>query len=222
MLQEQLLPQLKDIPTVTNDELYKQVEYQAFATGRAVGKLRIIPAGTPFDSLEFHADEIVILQETYPDITPVAGIITATFSTPLAHVNMRARAWRIPNAGYRHAATRFAALDGKQVLLEVDEASLNLRLATAEELTAWKQQRRSRERIAVPIPNFTVSDLRPLDGMHRAEVTSYGAKAANLGEIVSAHLPGVYVPAGFGDSFFCLSGTLCAQWRRGRATDAAR
>ena len=198
-VQEALLGQLKDLPTVTNDELYKQVDYQAFATGRAVGRLHIVAPGTAVDALNFDPGEIVILQESYPDITPVAGIVTATFSTPLSHVNLRARAWRIPNAGYHDAGKRFAALDGKQVLLEVQDAAMTLRPATAAEVSAWRRKKAAK--VTLPEPDYGVSELRALDGMRRGEVIRYGAKAANLGEIVSAHLPGVSVPAGFGVPF---------------------
>lgn len=199
LLQEPLLGELKDLPTVTNDELYKQVDYQAFATGRAVGRLHIVPPGTAVDALDFAPEEIVILQESYPDITPVAGIVTATFSTPLSHVNLRARAWRIPNAGYHDAGKRFAALDGQQVLLEVREAEMILRQATAAEVAAWRRKKAAT--VVLPTPDYAVTELRPLLGMHRGDVTRYGAKAANLGEIVSAQLPGVSVPAGFGVPF---------------------
>ncbi|HRI48695.1 MAG TPA: PEP/pyruvate-binding domain-containing protein [Pseudomonadota bacterium] len=199
LLQEPLLGELKELPTVTNDELYKQVDYQAFATGRAVGRLHIVPPSTAVDALNFAPEEIVILQESYPDITPVAGIVTATFSTPLSHVNLRARAWRIPNAGYHDAGKRFAALDGQQVLLEVRDAEMVLRKATAAEVAAWRRKKAAT--VVLPTPDYAVTELRPLLGMHRGDVTRYGAKAANLGEIVSAHLPGVSVPAGFGVPF---------------------
>src|SRR6185436_4274475 len=69
---------------VTNDEIYKAADFQAFNAGRAVGKLRVVPVGTPFESLVFDRHEIVLLQESYPDITPVAGIIATSFSTPLS------------------------------------------------------------------------------------------------------------------------------------------
>lgn len=199
LIQEKLLPQLKDIPTVTNDQMYRQADYQALSTGRAVGKLRIVPQTVTPEDLTLQADEIVILQESYPDITPVAGIVTATFSTPLSHVNLRARAWRIPNAGYHDAGQRFAALAGKQVLLEVREASFTLRLATPQEILGWR--RKQTLTVQVPRPDFSVKELRPLDGMKRKDTPIYGAKAANLGEIVSAHLPGVDVPPGFAVPF---------------------
>lgn len=199
--QERLLPQLRSIPTVTNDQLYKQVEYQAMVPGRAIGRLRIVPANEPPDALQFQPDEIVILQESYPDITKVAGIVTATLCTPLSHVNLRARAWRIPNATYRDAGKRYAALAGKQVLLEVREATFTLREATPEEIASYRPADKEPPAVELPKPNFRATELRLLDGIHRRDVTIYGAKAANLGEIVSAHLSGVEVPAGFGVPF---------------------
>src|SRR2546430_975182 len=84
---------ISDLKTVTNDEIYKAAEFQAFTKGRAVGKLHVVPIGTPYESLTFDRHEIALLQESYPDITPVAGIIATQFSTPLSHVNLRAGAW---------------------------------------------------------------------------------------------------------------------------------
>ena len=199
VMQEQLLSALTDIPTVTNDDLYKQVDYQAFAPGRAVGKLHIVPATTPVDALDFSPDEIVILQGSPIPTSHRWLALSPRHFRRRFHVNMRARAWRIPNAGCRDAGKRYAALNGKTVLYEVQEAAMTLRPATAAEIAAWQRKRSAA--VVLPAPNYAVSDLRPLDGMRRPDVTIYGAKAANLGEIVSAHLPGVHVPPGFGVPF---------------------
>src|SRR3712207_6903567 len=45
---------------------------------------------TPYESLVFGRHEIVLLQESYPDITPVAGIIADRKSTRLnsSHANI--------------------------------------------------------------------------------------------------------------------------------------
>jgi hypothetical protein len=65
-MQEALLAELKDIPTVTSDALYKEADYRPFNLGKALGRLRIVPPGTPYESLLFEPDDIVILQESYP------------------------------------------------------------------------------------------------------------------------------------------------------------
>src|SRR6185436_5790978 len=128
---------------VTNDEIYKAADFQAFNAGRAVGKLRVVPVGTPFESLVFDRHEIVLLQESYPDITPVAGIIATSFSTPLSHVNLRAGAWGIPNAGDKKARTKYEKLDGKVVYYEVRDDGATLREATKEEIKAYEEAKAS-------------------------------------------------------------------------------
>ena len=66
----------------------------------------------------------MLLQESYPDITPVAGILATQFSTPLSHVNLRASAWGIPNAGDKKAREKFGKLDGKVVYYEVTDTAI--------------------------------------------------------------------------------------------------
>src|SRR5262249_17641968 len=105
--QEKKLRELADIPTITNDKIYKLSNYQAFNDGESVGRLRIVPAGTAPEKLLFDRDDIVVLQESYPDIVPVAGILTTIFCTPLSHVNLRAKEWNIPNAGLKDAVAQY-------------------------------------------------------------------------------------------------------------------
>ncbi|HEX8700161.1 MAG TPA: PEP/pyruvate-binding domain-containing protein, partial [Myxococcaceae bacterium] len=199
--QESLLAELKDIPTVTSDTIYKQADYRAFNTGTAVGRLRVVPPGTSYESLFFEPEDIVILQESYPDLSPVAGVLSTQFSTPLSHVNLRARAWGIPNATLKDAATRYASLDGQVVRLEVRGSTHALRPATEKEQTAWKQAREAARTVLVPAADLESRELRPLKRMRAKDARIYGTKAANLGEIVHARPKGVHVPDGFGIPF---------------------
>ncbi len=187
---------------VTNDQIYKEAPYQAFNKGRAVGRLRVVPPGTPYDQLTFDRHDIVILQESYPDISPVSGIMFTVFSTPLSHVNLRATAWGIPNAGYVGAEKDYAALNGKIVYYEVDDTKHVLRPATQAEITELEKKMDAARRVELPAANLTNADLPMLDHMRAADVTKYGTKGSNLGEIASAHLDGVNVPKGFGVPFF--------------------
>ena len=198
--QEAVAAELDEIPFVTNDVLYKAVGYQPFHKGTAVGKLRIVRAAPGDDptSLTFAPDEIVILPEPLTDITPVAGIVSESFSTPLSHVNLRAATWDIPNAGLRNAAKTYAALDGKVVRFEAGATNASLRLATPEEIAASQKERRERTAVKLRKANLEPTKLAPLDTLRAADASAYGSKTANLGEIVSAKLPGVAVPPGFG------------------------
>ncbi len=200
-LQEKLLAEMKDIPTITNDKIYKASSYQSFNNGTSTGMLRIVPPEQKFDDLVFNRDEIVILQESYPDITPVSGIVSTVFSTPLSHVNLRAKTWDIPNAGIKDAAQKYAGLAGKVVVLEVRDIDYALRLATAKEVKTWQAQQKAAKTVKIPQADLKTKDFRHLDKIRAKDTRIYGAKTANLGEIVSRN-PGVNVPDGFGIPFY--------------------
>jgi hypothetical protein len=182
--QEQLAKTLTEVPVITNDELYKSAAFQTFNPGVAIGTLRQVPAGVDYDSLTFKPDEIVILPESLPDITPVAGIISETFSTPLSHVSLRARAWGIPNIGLKGAGETYKDLVGKTVYFAATASSHTLREATTEEYAAWQTQAATQRTVIVPKADLSATELRSLDAMRAADVTAYGTKASNLGEIV--------------------------------------
>ncbi len=200
-MQEKKLAELKDLTTTTNDKIYKAATYQSFNNGTATGKLRVVPPGTDYESLVFERDEIVILQEIYPDISPVSGILSTHFSTPLSHVNLRAQAWDIPNAGYKKAVEKYGKLDGKMVVLEVRDVDHTLREATGKEIEAWKAAKTAAKTVKIPAADLTVTELRGLANMVAEDARIFGTKAANLGEIVAAELDGVNVPDGFGVPF---------------------
>jgi hypothetical protein len=192
----------RGLPTITNDEIYKSAEFQAFTKGRTVGKLHVVPVGTAYESAIFDRHDIVLLQESYPDITPVAGILATAFSTPLSHVNLRAGAWGIPNAGDKKARDKYAKLDGKIVYYEVTDTALTLREATQAEITELEHKIAKAKHVDLPEADITSPRLAMLTRMRAKDVVKYGTKAANLGEIVTANLEGVSVPPGFGVPFF--------------------
>lgn len=192
----------RGVKVITNDELYKSAPYQAFNKGAAIGTLRIVPRGVPYESVIFERDDIVILQESYPDISPVAGILSVIFSTPLSHVNLRATAWGIPNAGYRQAGTDYQALDGRVVFFDVRDREHSLRLATPAEIQEHKLRKKQRRTVAIPTADLATANMPMLTKLRASQTTTYGSKTANLGEIASAGLPLVKVPKGFGLPFF--------------------
>ena len=192
----------KGVKTVTNDEIYKGAQYQAFNKGKAVGKLKVVPVGTPYEALTFDRNDIVLLQESYPDITPVAGILATTFSTPLSHVNLRANAWGIPNAGDKKARDKYAKLDGKMVYYEVNDTSMLLREATPKEVEDAANKVAAAKRVDMPKAIIDNPRLAMLTRIRAKDANIYGVKSANLGEIVTANLEGVRVPPGFGVGFF--------------------
>ncbi|HVV82346.1 MAG TPA: PEP/pyruvate-binding domain-containing protein, partial [Kofleriaceae bacterium] len=196
--QEKVALQLKGIPVITNDQLYKGAAYQVFNPGTAVGTLRVVPKGVDYEELTFSPDEVVILPESLPDITPVAGIVSETFSTPLSHVSLRARAWGVPDVGQKGATATYGALAGKVVWFEATGAGMTLREATPAEIAARDARAKAARTVLLPEADLTATDLRGLDALRATDVTAYGTKAANLGEVVHGKLPGFQVPPGFG------------------------
>lgn len=196
--QEAVAAEVPEIPVLTNDALYKAAGYQPFHKGTAVGKLRIVRRGADAATSIFAPGEIVILPEPLTDMTPVAGILSESFSTPLSHVNLRAAAWDIPNVGLKGAAKTYAALDGKVVRFEAGATNATLRLATPKEIEAFQKAEREQKSVQVPKADLAKTAFAPLDSLHATDASGYGSKTANLGEIVTAKLQGVTVPPGFG------------------------
>jgi hypothetical protein len=192
----------RGLKTITNDEIYRTAQFQAFTKGRAVGTLHVVPSGRAYESLIFDRHDIVLLQDSYPDITPVSGILATTFSTPLSHVNLRAGAWGIPNAGDKKAREKYGKLDGKIVYYEVTDTGLTLREATAAERAELENKIAKTRHVDLPQADIRSPRLAMLTRMRAKDVVTYGTKATNLGEIVTANLPGVAIPPGFGVPFF--------------------
>jgi len=190
-----------DVPFVLNDQLYKLADYVAFNPGSTVGKLRIVPAEIPEDKLTFAPDEIVVVKAVLSDITPVAGIISETFSTPLSHLSLRAKGWKIPNIGLHDAQAKLKDLDGKLVYFEARGTKYDLRPATAAEIADATAKRDARPKVTLPVADTTAADLLTLDQMRAKDDVVFGPKAANLGEIVHAKLADMEVPPGFGIPF---------------------
>ena len=200
--QEQVASQLKafHIATVNNNQIYQSLPYQAFNTGSAVGRLVIVPPSSNIENLTFNDDDVVLLQSSYPDISPVAGVITTKFSTPLSHVNLRASAWGIPNATIKSAVADLNDFDGKYVFYEVTEASYKVRLATESEVSQHKNAKINHTQVTLPPADLTTTALMPLDKISAEDANKYGAKTSNLGETIRANTH-LNIPDGFGIPF---------------------
>lgn len=195
-LHETVAEQAPDVPSITNDAIYRQTSYHAFTTGQSTGRLRIVRDAS--EAFTFADDEIIIVTVPLPDLTAVSGIISEEFSTPLSHVALRARAWNIPHVGLRGASERYAELDGEVVLLSASLEGMELRRATSEEIAAWKTLREQSREVQIPRADLETRALRTLLDLEEDDGPAYGAKSANLGEITQEGFEDYHVPAGFG------------------------
>lgn len=194
---EAVARELTGIPVITNDELYRTSDYQAFNAGQRVGRLRIVRDPVELAARPLAPDEIVVLTASLPDLSPVRGIVTEQFSSPLSHLALRAKAWGIPHVGLKRAAERFAGLDGQQVFFAAEPGEWDLRAATQAEVDAQAAAERAAREVRLPPLDLDTAELRPLSRIRAAQSPAYGSKAANLGEIAGAFIPGFFVPDGF-------------------------
>ncbi len=179
------------INRVTADEIQKNQEYLALNTGKAVGRIHIIEKLD--DTVEIGDNEILILKELPLNLPPVRGIIVAKPSTPLSHVNILAKGWGIPNVYIKDADKLFKELDTFVVELEANLTDYNLKRA---DLDIIKEKFLSPDETIAP-SDLTVTKLASLRQMRKKDSIVYGAKSANLGEMMNARIPTLLVPNGF-------------------------
>ena len=187
------------VPVLTANELAADQKYQPLNLGSGIGQLRIlehVDADTVIDR-----NQIVIFKEVPIHLTPLSGIITTEPASPLSHVNMLAKSWAIPNATIRNADRLYKQLEGKYVRLEVREDGYNLAPANAREVDARNQEWVKRSDLVTPRADLAYDRLTDLAHQRARDAIRFGAKSANLGEIVHAHLAGIEVPTGFAIPF---------------------
>lgn len=194
--QEQVASLLASLSYVTSDALYRTSDYKPFSCAKSVGRLRLVD--NPGDDSLFSSNEIVVLAFALPDITPVGGIITEQFSTPLSHLALRARSWGIPHIGLKKALSLLQPYDGHYVFFSADRSGYEIRLATPEEIAASEQRE-------LPIPTVKIpnADLRRhLLTKNATEESIYGTKAAMLGKVKKLLDGHFKVPESFSIPFY--------------------
>ncbi len=202
--QEEAAATLNDVPRLTLNELNPARDYLPLHQAANAGVLRIIDRLT--DDVIFDRNEIVIFREAPLTLTPVSGIITTTMATPLAHVNLLAKGWGIPNAFIKDAAENYAALVGKFVYFETRADGFTLRPATSNEAAERGRQLAKRSDLLTPAADLEWKELTELKAQRKTDAKRFGAKAANLGEIAQAikrhAVRDITVPDGFSIPFF--------------------
>ena len=155
-------------------------------------------------------NEVVIFKHPPIRLTPLSGVITTTFATPLAHVNLLARGWAIPNAFVRDAAETFRPLEGKFVFYETRADGFTLREAQPSEISRHGREVALREDQLTPAADLNFKELSLLSNQRKEDAKRFGAKAANLGElsyrirqggISHGSLKDITVPIGFSIPF---------------------
>jgi hypothetical protein len=183
------------VPLLASAELARDREYQPLNLGAGIGQLRIIDRITPDTVID--RNQIVIFKEVPVQLTPLSGIITTEPASPLSHVNMLARSWAIPNARIKDADVLFKQLEGKYVRLEVRENDYALAPADAREVSERNRRWVKRGDLVTPRADLSYDRLTDLKDQRARDAARFGAKSANLGELMHSRNPGLAVPPGF-------------------------
>ncbi len=193
--QADVAKQIAGLETIRADEVFKSSSYLALNTGTSFGVLRLLDQITPDTVID--RNEIVILTDPPVTITPVSGIIYTQPPSPLAHLNVLARSWGVPNIYAKAAADTYRGLLGKYVRLTARPDGYEIRLADSAELVEVQRREIQRSQQVTPTADLTYERLTSLSAQRAADSVRFGAKSANLGEVIAARIPGMSVPAGF-------------------------
>lgn len=192
--QEELARQLPDIRSILTETSLERQEYQFLNLGTAVGKLRFIDH---IDSTTILSqEEIIVLNEPPLDLSPISGIIVTKPSTTLSHPNILARSWNIPNAYIKYAWKDLRGLEDKWVTLTVEKDTFAIRAANSKEIEKKEEELSERRSLSAPRGNIEIRKIASLHDQRKKHARVYGAKSANLGEMLNQHLEGLNIPFG--------------------------
>jgi len=191
---------LEGLQRVLQTEISKNQEYQALNVAKTLGRIHIIPKLD--DHVEIGFNEILVLDEVPVQLPPVAGIITTKPSTPLSHINLLAKGWNIPNVYIKNAQELFKQYNGWWVEFDARHDTYTIKRADTSALDEYQKRLKERLDVMKPRSDLSVTALAGLDAQRASSVIAYGAKSANLGELIHARLKGIVVPPGFTVPFF--------------------
>ncbi len=190
-----------NINRISSDEISKNQSYLALNTAEGIGRIHIIDKLD--DTVEIGYNEILILNEFPLNLPPVKGIIISQPSTPLSHINLLAKGWGIPNAYIKNAAELFKEYDGRWVRFETKLTDYKVEPCLTDCLNEYQKKAEVRNEVfKSPPSDLKTTRLASLREMRRKDSIAYGAKAANLGELMNAKILGATVPGGFSIPFY--------------------
>lgn len=184
-----------EIKRITSDQISRNQEYLALNPGKAIGRVHVIEKLD--DTVEIGDNEILVLKELPLNLPPVRGIIVAKQSTPLSHVNILAKGWGIPNVYIKDADKLFKSYHTWWAELDADLTGFKFKRLVDFDPDKRPPLPKPPDQLSAPA-DLSIKALAPLRSMRKKDSVVYGAKAANLGELMNARIPATTVPDGFG------------------------
>jgi pyruvate,water dikinase len=188
----------RDVLFAANVELRASAHEQVLNPGVAYGTLRDV---TPeqLERMAVSYRDILVLRRLPNDLPLVGGTLSEELQTPLAHVNVAARARGTPNAALVGATSdpRVAPWLGTLVRYEVTPSGFTLEAADSGEADAfWRS--RAPDRFE-PQSDLSFDGLPVFEDLTFRDAVRVGYKASNLGELRT--LLGDGAPEGFAVPF---------------------
>jgi len=198
--QDEASANLEGLQRILQTEISKNQEYQPLNVEKTLGRIHIIPKLD--EHVEIGFNEILVLDEVPVQLPPVAGIITTKPSTPLSHINLLAKGWGIPNVYIKNAQELFKEYNGWWVEFDARHDTYTIKRADTSALEEYQKRLKERLDVMKPRSDLSVTGIASLNAQRASSVIAYGAKSANLGEMIHARLKGIVVPPGFTIPFF--------------------
>jgi hypothetical protein len=202
-------------------EVFGGLTAQYLNPGVAYGTLRVLsPEQLEGGVVSFH--DIAVLTRLPNELPLVGGTITEELQTPLAHVNVAARARGTPNMALVHASAdpRVAPLVGKLVRLEVKPGAFTLAEVTLEEAEAFWEDQSGKPKLT-PAADVARDGLLAFEDIGFMDAIAVGPKAANVAELSHPDVLGALAPRGFAVPFHHYDSFLDYGVVTGAACDAA-
>ncbi len=189
------------VRVVLSEELFGDISYSPLNLGEGFGMLRLVDGREP-GARPPSGRDVVIFRALPNDLARVGGVISEAPQTPLSHVNLKARQNDTPNAYVKEASRhpRIVPLLDQLVRYTVSADDFALAPATPQEAEAFFEQMRP-PTAQRPPRDLTQTAIVDLDELAHANSSSYGAKTANMAELLNILDRGT-VPDGYGIPFF--------------------
>jgi len=189
------------VRVVLSEELFGDISYSPLNLGEGFGMLRLVDGREP-GARPPSGRDVVIFRSLPNDLARVGGVISEAPQTPLSHVNLKARQNDTPNAYVKEASRhpRVVPLLDQLVRYTVGADDFALAPATPQEAEAFFEQMRP-DTAQRPPRDLTQTAIVDLDELAHASSNAYGAKTANMAELLNILDRGT-VPDGYGIPFF--------------------
>jgi len=185
---------------VLQTEISRNQEYEPLNVAKGLGRIHVIPKLD--EHVEIGYNEILVLDEVPVQLPPVAGIIISKPSTPLSHINLLAKGWGIPNVYIKNAQELLKQYNGWWVEFDARRDTYSIKKADNNQLDEYQKRLKQRLDVMKPRSDLSITKLASLSEQRASSVIAYGAKSANLGELIHARLAGFSVPPGFTIPFY--------------------